>query len=136
MMRTLTRRRRRGQSIVEMVLLLPILLMMILGMVDFTLAFTAHTKLRNAVAEGGYWAAQNPGDVEGARNQILAALQQLRPAVRDQDIEITPCVADDGEFQTVISVRYNYPLLFGIFGGGSHVQLRNATTIPQFGGCR
>jgi hypothetical protein len=128
--------RRRGQSIVEMVLLLPILLMMLIGLVDFALAFTAHTRLRNAVAEGGYWAAQNPGDLDGAHAQIVSALQALKPPVRDEDIIITPCLLVDGEYQTEISVSYDFPVLFGVFTGGPHVQLRNNTTVPQFGGCR
>jgi hypothetical protein len=105
-------------------------------MVDFALAFTAHTKLRNAVAEGGYWAAQNPGDENGVRAQIATALQSFTPPVRDEDITYEPCVPVDGEFQTEISVSYDYPVLFGVFTGGPHVQLRNTTTLPQFGGCR
>lgn len=135
-MHVLTSARRRGQSVVEMVLLLPILLMMLLGMVDFALAFTAQTQLRNAVAEGGYWAAQNPGDEDGIRAQIHTTLQSLEPPIEDSDITIDDCVLDAGEFQTVITVSYDFPLLFGIFGPGPNVRLNNSTTLPQFGGCR
>lgn len=134
-MQNLNRARRRGQSIVEMVLLLPILLMMILGVVDFALAFTTHTRLRNAVAEGGYWAAQNPGDEDGIRAQIQTALQDLDPPVNDSDIDVDDCLLEDGEYQIEIVVRYDYPTIFGLFGAGSHIPLSNRTTLPQFG-CR
>lgn len=132
----LTRLRHRGQSIVEMVLLLPLLLMMLLGMADFALAFSAHATLRNGVAEGGYWAAQNPGDEAGVRAQIRTALQVLDPPITDADITYDPCEMDaSGEYQTVITVRYNFPVLFGVFGAGSQIPLSNSTTVPQFGGC-
>jgi hypothetical protein len=112
------------------------LLMMILGMVDFALAFSAHTTLRTAVAEGGYWSAQNPGDEDGVRAQIHMVLERLDPPVRDEDITIDTCIEVDGEFQTLISVRYDFPVIFGVFGAGPTIPLRNSTTLPQFGGCR
>jgi Flp pilus assembly protein TadG len=120
---------------VELVLLLPVLLLMIFGLVDFALAFTAHTRLRNAVAEGGYYAAQNPGDVAGVRAQIRSALGATDPPLEDGDITITECVPDGDDFEVEISVSYAYPMLFGLFGAGPEVELRNSTTVPQFGGC-
>lgn len=134
-----THPRRRGQSVVELVLLLPLLFMMILGMVDFALAFNTHTKLRSAVAEGGYWAAQNPGNVAGVKAQILAVLQDLDPPIDATDINVVECIQVDptvDKYETAITVRYDYPLLFGLFSAGSTIELSNSTTLPQFGGCR
>lgn len=125
-----------GQSLVELALLLPLLLMMLMGMADFALAYTTHTRLRNAVAEGAYVASQNPGNEALVRAQILAVLVELDPPVEDADITYTPCVNVGGEFETEIAVRYSRPMIFGLFGAGPAVELTNSTTIPQFGGCR
>ena len=101
------------------------------------LAFNTHTKLRNAVAEGGYWAAQNPGNEAGVRAQILSVLQDLDPPIDDTNITITSCIEEVTDvFETEITVRYDYPLLFGLFSPGSSIELSNSTTLPQFGGCR
>lgn len=126
----------RGQSLVEMALILPLLLMMLIGMADFALAYTTHVKLRNAVAEGGYYAAQNPGNEDGVRAQIRHELRELDPPVSDADILITSCVAATSGPETVITVDYDHEMLFGMFGAGASVSLRNSTTVPQFGGCR
>lgn len=123
-----------GQSLVELTLLLPLLLMMVVGMADFALAFNTHVMIRNAVAEGGYYAAQNPGDDAGIRGQILHELRDLDPAITSGDITITPCVNASTGWETVIQVNYQHTLLFG-FLGNQQITLRNATTIPQFGGC-
>jgi Flp pilus assembly protein TadG len=129
------RRPARGQSLVELAMLLPLLLMMIMAMTDFALAFTTQTRLRNAVAEGGYVAAQNPGNEDIVRAQIREALQGLNPPIEDADIAIDPCVRQSGEYNTAISVAYERPLLFGLFGAGPSVTLRDQTTVPQFGAC-
>lgn len=127
--------RTRGQSIVEMTLIVPVLLLIIFGMVDFAMAFTTHIKIRNAVAEGGYFAAQNPGNETGIRAQIRQELSDLDPAITDADITITPCVATSTGFETEIGVAYQYQFFFGLAGNGPNVILSNDTTVPQFGGC-
>jgi hypothetical protein len=120
-----------------MTVLLPLLLFMIFGMVDFSLAFSAHTKLRNAVAEGAYWAAQNPGDENGIKAQVVLAAEGLDPPLDPNRITVTPCiVVNADEYEAEIALSYDYPVLFGFFGAGSQIELSNSTTIPQFGDCR
>jgi hypothetical protein len=124
-----------GQSVVEMTLTVPLLLLIIFGMVDFTLAYTTDIFIRNAVAEGGYYAAQHPGDLDGVREHIIHELRDLRPVVTDDDISITTCVAGPSGSQTQIDVSYDYHVLFGLAGSGPTITLRNGTVVPQFGGC-
>lgn len=116
-------------------MLMPLLLIMLMAMTDYALAFTTHNRLRNAVAEGAYVAAQNPGDVALVRAQIHAALDDLSPPVDDADITITQCVLVGSDYETEISLRYDRPMLFGLFGVGASVELWNSTTVPQFGAC-
>ncbi len=124
-----------AQSVVEMTLVLPLLLFLLLGMVDFSLAYNRNVILRNAVAEGGYFAAQNPGNEAGVRSQILQDLSDLQPAVTNSDITITACVASTNGPETMIEIGYDHPMLFGMFGAGSSIRLTNSTVVPQFGGC-
>lgn len=124
-----------GQSTVEITLTLPLLLLIIFGMVDFTLAYTTNIFIRNAVAEGGYYASQNPGNNAGVRAQIRHELRDMDPQVTDADITITNCVIGSSGPQTEISLDYDYPVIFGLAGSGPTITLRNSTTVPQFGGC-
>ncbi|MEI7646416.1 MAG: TadE/TadG family type IV pilus assembly protein [Chloroflexales bacterium] len=124
-----------GQSVVELTLTLPLLLMIIFGMVDFTLAYTTNVFIRSAVAEGGYYASQHPSDDQGIRDRIKHELSNLNPAVTDTDIAISTCVAGSSGPQTEITVTYNYHVLFGLAGTGPTITLHNGTVVPQFGGC-
>lgn len=127
----------RGQSLVELALVLPLLLVMLVGMADYALIFSLQTRLRNAVAEGGYVAAQNPGNEAIVRSQIRSVLQELDPPVEDGDITITACVEmRSDEFETEVELQYSRSLLFGLFGPGLAVDLRQRTTVPQFGSCK
>jgi Flp pilus assembly protein TadG len=130
------RHKRYGQSVVEITLALPLLLLIIFGMVDFTLAYTTQVFIRNAVAEGGYYAAQHPGDAQGVRNQITHELRDLRPAITDSDIDVATCGTGASGPQTEITVTYTYYMLFGLAGSGPTIVLHNGTVVPQFGGCR
>jgi hypothetical protein len=127
--------RRRGQSIVELTILLPVLLMMIFGLVDLSLAFVTHVQIRNAVAEGAYFIAQNPDNAVGARGQIRHELRELEPPISDAHITISGCVAGTSGAERVISVNYPYRPLFGFFGIGPELNLQNRTAVPQFGVC-
>ncbi|NJN17321.1 MAG: pilus assembly protein [Oscillochloris sp.] len=130
------KRNKPGQALVEFTMILPLLLMMVIGMADFAIAYTTHVKLRNAVAEGGYYAAQNPGNESGIQAQIVQELTELNPPVQTSDITIASCVNTGHGFETHITVAYQHNMIFGAFGSGPSVTLRNSTIVPQFGGCR
>jgi Flp pilus assembly protein TadG len=127
--------RQAGQALVEFTLSSVLLLMIFFGIVDFSLAYSTGIKIRNAVAEGGYYASQNPGDESGIRAQIRQELRDLNPPIEDADITIqTTCETRDSA-ETEISVSYEYDLFFGIFGPTTSITLSSATTMPQMGGC-
>lgn len=50
-----------GQSLVELALLLPLLLLILLGLADFGRAFYYTTIISNAAREGAAYLSQNPG---------------------------------------------------------------------------
>lgn len=126
-------RRQPGQSLVEFALVAVMLITLLLGVVDFALAYSSVIAIRNAVAEGGYYAIQHPNDVAGTQLQVEHELAN-RPALQKVSIDVTPCVADtvDGK-QTTILATYRHNLLFSYFIPSMQVTLHSQTVVPQLG---
>ncbi len=65
----------RGQSLVELALLLPVWLLLIVGMLDLGRAFHAYMAILNAAREGARYGSIYPGDMPGilshARREVL-----------------------------------------------------------------
>jgi TadE-like protein len=80
-----TLRRAEGVELLEFALVLPILLVMVTGMLDFALAYNIKQKLSNAAREGARLAAsQSPADLEGAGacvSTVPGSVQSVRDAV-------------------------------------------------------
>jgi Flp pilus assembly protein TadG len=123
-----------GQSLVEFALSATLLLMLLLGTVDFARAYTAQVAIKNAVAEAGYYAAQNPDDEAGVKLLITSELSDFQPAVTTSNISVQ-CSGASGAEETTVSVAYNKPLLFNYVIPSATVTLASATTVPQMGGC-
>jgi uncharacterized membrane protein len=91
----------RGQALVEAALLLPILLIVTLGAIDFGRLYFAHTAIANAAREGAMCASYNgfcPGGASGAAEaEVGGALAG----------GIATDVASDGETVTV-TVTYTF----------------------------
>ncbi|HEY8447353.1 MAG TPA: TadE/TadG family type IV pilus assembly protein [Thermomicrobiales bacterium] len=64
-------RSERGQSLVELAIGLPILLLLLLGTLDLGRVFFEYIELRNAVREGASYGARNPNDESGIRARVL-----------------------------------------------------------------
>ncbi|HMO57052.1 MAG TPA: TadE/TadG family type IV pilus assembly protein [Roseiflexaceae bacterium] len=123
-----------GQSLVEFALSASLLIMLLLGTVDFARGYAAQVSIKNAVAEAGYYAVQNPRDDAGIRNAVRSELAGFTPAVQNSDITITRDCTPDVE-RTTIQVRYQYNLLFTFLVPSATVTLGSETTVPQMGGC-
>lgn len=74
-----TDRRRRGQSLVEVALLLPLVVMLMLGLVDFGRAYYILVSLNDAADEGATYAAIHPADEMGIRVRSASASSKLVP---------------------------------------------------------
>ena len=60
----------RGQSIVELALALPLLLLLLLGTIDIGRVFFDYIQLRSAVREGAGYGARRPDDIDGINLRI------------------------------------------------------------------
>lgn len=127
-------RRQQGQSVVEFALILTVLLTMLLGMVDFGLAYNSQVVIKNAVAEGGYYAIQHPGDTAGIQAAIDLELAN-RPFIEKVPTTPPQVCQDDGigGKKTTIQVEYIHHLLFSYLVPSMQVTLKSQTVVPQLG---
>lgn len=81
-----------GQSMIEMVLLLPLMLVLIVGALEFGRAFFTKIVVTNAAREAAYYLSLNPSDYSGgsAPNTVLAAQTEAsNSGISDISVTIT-----------------------------------------------
>ena len=92
-----------GQSLLEFILVLPMLLLLILGTMDFARLFTTKIVLTNAAREGANYLARNPSDFGGASAAIDFEAQNLTEV--DKNISCSPLVDGACEVGGTASVK-------------------------------
>ena len=135
----------RGANAVELALISPVLVLLLLGIVQFGFTFFQYLEVSHAAREGVRWASlQTPGgsvgDPTSVRGRVAAAAPGLTPALSDGNISISvngtgsenpdPMGSDGGKPVTV-TVTYDspvfLPLLPEVLGSGS-IQLQSSAT--------
>lgn len=66
------RRRLRGQSLVELAIALPLLLLLLLGTIDLGRMFVDYVQMRNAAFRGARYGMTAPDDTAGIRDRVQA----------------------------------------------------------------
>ncbi|MBN1919649.1 MAG: pilus assembly protein [Anaerolineae bacterium] len=83
-----TQKKEKGQSIVEMALLLPVLLLMLMGLLDFGRVYYVMVALNDAAQEGAAYAASRPSDTTGIAERAASASTGLITVSTD-DVSVT-----------------------------------------------
>ncbi|MFC7849264.1 TadE/TadG family type IV pilus assembly protein [Arthrobacter sp. NPDC057388] len=104
----------RGAAAVEFALLAPILVMLVLGIMEFGRAYNVQTTLTNAAREGVRSMAINNSQ-STARTATKSAATQLSPALADGNIAFSAADCTVGT-QMTVTVTYNLSTLTGIAG--------------------
>jgi Flp pilus assembly pilin Flp len=99
----------RGQTLVEMALVLPLLCLLILGIVEFGRIFNTYLVVTNASREGARAAAVGKGDT-----QVVAAVKQAAITIEADQLVIV--IDPPGEERVrgngvQVEVRYDLPLV-------------------------
>lgn len=103
-----------GAAAVEFALVLPVLLLLILGLIEFSLIFNTQISLTNAAREGArVMAIQNSPAL--ARTAAINAAVSVNPAVTGGDIAITPANCAAGGTVTV-TINYDADMITGFLG--------------------
>ncbi len=109
---------RRGQALVELALIVPILLFLVLGVVEFGRLFNAYMTVQHAAREGARLGILGASDNE-IRNRVLQNTVSLDPALVSVAIAPSSSSRTSGTILTVY-VSYNFtvlmPLLSSVIG--------------------
>lgn len=114
----MTRRLRdeRGAVALEFALVLPILLVVLIGIIEFSLLLNAQLTLTSAAREGARSMALHDSPAT-ARAAVKNAAFFLSPALTDSQITVSPTTCTAGALGTT-TLRYEYHLITGLFGDG------------------
>jgi hypothetical protein len=113
----------KGQSLVEFALLLPVLLLILMGIIQFGIIFNGQVTVTSAAREGARLAVVGADDEQVKDRVEEAAVALLLNIDRDDDIEINRAVdGDEGKLSVKVDgeVDIIVPLL-GMFTGESFV---------------
>jgi len=120
-----------GQSLVEFALVLPILLLTIMGVVEFGRIFMTQQVITNASREGAR-AAILPGNTEAEVYETVSSYMSSAGLVSGLSLE-TSNVGENVQpgTRTSVTVRYDLPILTGsiIPGLGETILLENTTVM-------
>ncbi|MCU1596379.1 MAG: TadE family protein [Glaciihabitans sp.] len=104
----------RGAAAVEFALILPLLVLLIMGLIEFSLLFNTQISLTNAAREGARVMAIH-NDPALAKSATISAAASVQPAVSTGNITVSPSTCTAGSTVTV-TISYNATLLTGYFG--------------------
>jgi len=111
-------RAERGASAVEFALIVSLLLVLVLGIVEFGRGFQVQGTLSAAAREGVRVMALH-NDPAAARAAARSAAPSLNPAITDAQITITPASCPQKGTGTTLgrlTIKYPLPLLTSMFG--------------------
>ena len=129
---------RRGQSLVELALLLPMLVMILLGALDLGRAYYSYAAVANATRTGAAYAINATGLTSytvAERIDIVKDLIQREAAsqvaIARTDITVTPDTSMTSGTSAEIQVKYKFHLLNPLAQAywGSDVEFTYSTTI-------
>ena len=122
----------RGQSLVEFAITLPILVLLLLGTLDFGMAIFSYSMLRDAAQEGAFYGSFNPTNVAEIENRARNISPRADDVIfsspvrlRDTDaVQVTVRIlgaACQGTKKGVansirVNVTYRYPFLMPFIG--------------------
>jgi Flp pilus assembly protein TadG len=110
-LKILSERDQKGAVAVEMAFVMPFLLLLFVGIVDFGMAYSASIGIEEAAQEGALYGAFHPSDGSGIR--MRAAQSAAYPQLSINDVAVTcPSVG-----KIAITVTYDHDLITPIIDG-------------------
>jgi Flp pilus assembly protein TadG len=113
----------RGAAAVEFAIILPVLILLLVGIVEFGRAFQVQATLAAAAREGVRIMALED-DAAAARAATRSASDGLDPALSDANIAVAPVSCAGGAGNATVTITYRQPFLTGLFGSGVDLSAR------------
>lgn len=104
-----------GAAAVEFALALPLLLILVLGVVEFSRVYNVQISLSNAAREGARTMAVLDDSVQAEDAAIAAAPSIINPGLNHEDVTVSPAACTAGSTVTV-TIDYEVDLITGYFG--------------------
>src|ERR671922_131080 len=86
-------RDQQGQSLLEMALILPTLLLIFAGLVDVGRAYQAYISITGAAREGARYAELYPNDTNGIKNKVLSTAINVGITTSNVNVTCSPCTS-------------------------------------------
>lgn len=117
----------RGAAMVELALLLPLLILLLFGIIQFGRAYNAKIELAGGVREGARAAALGEPEAD-----VEARVQAAAPALSldAEDIDVVACATPDG--QASVTAEYDLSYVIPFFPGDGIFDLE-ATGVMRCG---
>ena len=119
----------RGAVAVEFALIFPILIVILIGIIEYGSMFNAQLLVTGAAREGAR-AMSVSGSVAQAQSAAVDASDGLAPALTTADVNVSSATCTDGSDVTV-TITYVKPFLTGFFGAS--LPLTGTATRRCFG---
>lgn len=115
-LRHLVNRRERGQSLVEFALIAPLLIILMLGTIDFGRVYFAYVSVTNAARNGAHYASSSSDaaqDVDGIRNAAVAdTTELLDTSPTNPGVSVATGTDSQGRLYADVTVSYAYTTIF------------------------
>lgn len=112
------KQKKKGQAMVEFALLMPILILLIMGLLEFGLILNTYLAMNNAAREGARAGISGATDVQ-IQTAVLNTSPSLNPAYLTLTITPTQLTRKSGDTLKV-TVNYNYHTIIPLIGSILH----------------
>lgn len=127
----------RGQALVELALVSVLLLLLLLGVVDFGRAFNNYIIITNAAREGARYASRFPQYAQGILDATIQEAENSGITLAEEDIYITPDPRDGlpapAGSMIWVGVQYEFDTIMGAMIGMGTLTMRSATQMVVSG---
>ena len=123
----------RGQSLVELAISLTIILLLLAGAVDFSIAYFSFSAMQDAAQEGALYGSINPDDEGGIITRVRNASSNPVDLADTDLVDVIVTVAEDAcEGDEIrVNVIYDYPISMPFIGtiiGSQQITLNASVT--------
>lgn len=120
-----------GQSLVELALLLPVLILILAGALDLGRAFYAYTTVVNAAREGARYGAFHPDAAAEIRDQIVQEAAGSGIDLESSTVIIETDTISPGS-PIRVTVIYQFQPITGLIFGGQGTSISASVSMIQF----
>lgn len=126
--------RRKGQGIVELALLAPMLVFMLMATVDFARAYSAYIEVTNSARAGAIYGSRSTANANDAGAVQSAALADSPTIFGEAPIVSSSTTTDtNGYEQITVTVDYTFSVLTGFPGIPDNIDMSRTVQMRVIG---